>query len=134
MAASKTHSTIPKTGFVKPLSRAMRVHLATDCVRVDNWCLTEEQPSGGLRNFLSAQYRDVAAMDDMFERAGGSIICRATYGTEPTVVAFGMDEAGRPTMLFKGQRPDTVVEVRLFLAESPTHAANRPLSPSPVAA
>lgn len=120
MPPTKTsHATIPRTGLTKPLSRAMRADLATDNVRVENWCLTEDQPVGGLRNFLLAKYPDPSAVERAFIAGGGSIVTRVTRGTEPVAITFGIDEVGRPTLFFVGQRPDTSVEVRLLLEHLP---------------
>jgi len=123
---SKTpHSTIPRTGFAKPLSRAMRADLSTENVRVDNWCLTEDQPVGGLRNFLLAKYPNAPAVEQAFVAGGGSIIVRAVRGTEPVAVAFGIDDVGRPTLTFVGQKPDSAVEVRLLLEHLPPDVLGR---------
>lgn len=120
MPPTKTpHATIPRTGLTKPLSRAMRADLTTDNVRMDNWCLTEDQPVGGLRNFLLAKYPNASAVERAFIAGGGSIVVRAVRGTEPVAVAFGVDDVGRPTLHFVGQKPDSTVEIRLLLEHLP---------------
>jgi hypothetical protein len=97
----------------------MRADLSTDNVRVDNWCLTEDQPVGGLRNFFLAKYPSPSAVEQAFVAGGGSIVTRVTRGTEPFSVGFGIDDAGRPTLTFLGQKPETTVEVRILLEHLP---------------
>jgi hypothetical protein len=97
----------------------MRADLTTDNVRMDNWCLTEDQPVGWLRNFLLAKYPNASAVERAFIAGGGSIVVRAVRGTEPVAVAFGVDDVGRPTLHFVGQKPDSTVEIRLLLEHLP---------------
>ena len=112
------HPTIPSPGLAKPLSRAMNLLLAADDVVVENWCLHENQPTGGLRNFLLRQYVNAADVERAFADAGGSIIVRATSGVAPAVVSFRTDTNGYPILSLKGAKTPTFCEVRILLAES----------------
>lgn len=112
------HPTIPSPGLAKPLSRAMNLLLAADDVVVENWCLHENQPTGGLRNFLVRQYPNAAAVEQAFADAGGSVLVRATSGGAPPVVAFRTDANGYPILSLKGAKTPAFCEVRILLAES----------------
>ena len=112
------HPTIPRTGLCRPLSRSMDMLLAADDILVDNWCLHEQQPTGGLRNFLLRQYANAAEVEQVFNAAGGSIIVRATGGSAPATVGFRVDSNGYPTLALKGAKVPSVCEVRILLAES----------------
>jgi hypothetical protein len=96
----------------------MNLLLAVDDVVVENWCLHENQPTGGLRNFLLRQYANTAEVEQAFAEAGGSIIVRATSGVAPSVVGFRTDVNGYPMLTLKGGKPPTFCEVRILLAES----------------
>ncbi len=113
-----SHPTIPSPGLAKPLSRAMNMLLTADDVVVDNWCLHENQPNGGLRNFFLRKYANTAEVEQAFTEAGGSIIVRATSGVAPSVVGFRIDANGYPILTLKGGKPPTFCEVRILLAES----------------
>ena len=112
------HPTIPRTGLCRPLSRTMSMLLAADDILVDNWCLHEQQPTGGLRNFLTRQYANASEVEEVFNAAGGSIVVRATSGAVPPVVGFRVDTNGYPTLALKGAKVPTVCEVRILLAEA----------------
>jgi len=112
------HPTIPSPGLAKPLSRAMNLLLAVDDVLVENWCLHENQPTGGLRNFFTRQYANAAEVEQVFADAGGSIVVRATSGGTPPVVGFRTDMNGYPMLSFKGGKTPAFCEVRILLAES----------------
>ena len=112
------HPTIPSPGLAKPLSRAMNLLLAADDVLVDNWCLHENQPPGGLRNFLLRKYANTLEIEQAFADAGGSVVVRATSGTGPSVVGFKADVNGYPMLTLKGGKPPSFCEVRILLAES----------------
>jgi hypothetical protein len=112
------HPTIPRTGLCRPLSRSMDMLLAADDILVDNWCLHEQQPPGGLRNFLLRQYANAAEVEQAFNAAGGSIVVRATSGSAPATVGFRVDAGGHPTLALKGAHVPTMCEVRILLAEA----------------
>jgi hypothetical protein len=81
--------------------------------------LVGDQPSGDLRTFFLATFRDAEAVETAFRDAGGSIIVRATAGDVP-VVAFSTNEAGRPCLSVSASE-GSVVELRLAIPHSITH-------------
>ena len=101
------------------LRRALTCCLRTEAGLLSNETLVSAQPSGDLRTFLSATYKDGEAAEAAFRDAGGTIIVRATAG-EVSAVGFTIDEAGRLCLSVTASKGCTV-ELRLAIPHSVTH-------------
>jgi len=104
-------------GFVKPSSRSFGLVLASPSGILGNDLLTDGQPNGRLRNFLTSSFDTTEKIADAFLAAGGSLILRTRSGTPPKTVGWVCKD-GLPALSFSGSAKGTKIEVKVLIEEA----------------
>jgi hypothetical protein len=104
-------------GFMKPSSRSFGVVLASPSDIIGNDLLTDGQPNGRLRNFLTSSFDTTEKIADAFLAAGGSLILRTRAGTAPKTVGWVCKD-GLPALALSGAATGTKVEMKLLIEEA----------------
>jgi hypothetical protein len=86
---------------------------------IANATLVTSQPAGQLITFLSDTYTDAAAAETAFRTLGGSIVVRATAGTDPVQATFAWAATtSTPSLVIAQAAADNVFEVKVQCGHS----------------